>query len=509
VVKEVFKTGKPVRRDEPLTFPTGDQWIEIRLAPLYGEGGNVASVMGVCRDITERKRVERQLTEALELNQKMLAVSTVGIAAYRATGECVFANEAMARIVGGRMDEMLKNNFRQSEVWQKSDKLQLADEVLRQGRAGFGEFYGTSRFGRTAWQECHLATFVSGGQPHLLEITYDITERKQAEEALRQSEARVRAIITGAPLLLFAVDRDGIIQFEDGQALKTLGATPGANVGRPIMEVYAHVPAIVENARRALRGEEFESIVEVGPVTFDCWYSPTRGQDGDPAGYIGVATNITERHRLERQILEISDREQARIGLDIHDGLCQQLVSLGFDANALRRELSAQHRPEAKIARRIARYLDQAITESRRLSRGLFPVRLGTVGLSSALQELAKSTSARFPIRCRFDGKGPVAFERAGFATHLYRIAQEAVANAVKHSRARTVCIRLRARARQIELAVEDDGTGLSPAKPMESAGLGLHIMDYRARAIGGTLRLGPGRRGGTVVSCCVPCPGS
>ena len=384
VVAEVFKTGKPVRRDEPLAFPTGEQWIDIRLAPLFGEHGTVTSVMGVCRDITERRR---------------------------------------------------------------------------------------------------------------------------AEEALRQSEARLRAIISGAPVLLFAVDREGVIRFEDGQALKALGAAPGANLGRSVMEVYAHVPAILENARRALQGEEFEAIVGVGPTTFNCWYSPTRDKDGNLAGYIGVATDITEHHRLERQILEISDREQARIGQDIHDGLCQQLVSLAFDANALQRELTAENRPEAKTALRIAEFLDQAITESRQLSRGLFPVRLGKVGLSPALQELASTISARFQIQCRFNSKGPVAVKNAAIATHLYRIAQEAVANAVKHSRARTVCIRLRARTGQIELRVEDDGAGLSPAKRKKATGLGLHIMDYRARAVGGTLHVGPGRRGGTIVSCCVPRP--
>jgi signal transduction histidine kinase len=157
----------------------------------------------------------------------------------------------------------------------------------------------------------------------------------------------------------------------------------------------------------------------------------------------------------------------------------------------------------------MADYLDQAITESRQLSRGLFPVRLGEVGLNPALQELADSTSARFKIQCRFAGKRPVAVKHAATATHLYRIAQEAVNNAVKHSRARIVCIRLRAQANQIELSVEDDGAGLSPAKRKKATGLGLHIMDYRARAVGGTFHIGPGPQGGTVVSCCVPRPKS
>jgi PAS domain S-box-containing protein len=657
-----------LRRDEPLALPTGEQWIEIRLAPLFGEQGAVTSVMGVCRDITERKRAERQLAEALDLNQKMIAASTMGIAAYRASGECVFANEALARTVGGSVSEVQQGNFRHLQSWQESGLLEMAEATLRQGKARRGEMYTTTRFGKSIWVDCHTAPFVSNGQPHLLIMILDVTEQKaadallraqrdlgvqlsltsdlnaalnglieiathleavdcggihlidpatgqlnlavnrgvaaafteavshiaadapqaklvragqpvymhysrlpiarssaqkseglraaaliplchegailgslnlashqfdeippqtriviesiaaqaagaiariRAEEALRQSETRLRAIISGAPVVLFAVDRDGILRFEDGQALNALGETPGANVGRSVKEAYAHMPGILENSRRALLGEQFESVVQVGPTTLDCWYSPTRDKNGHPAGYIGVATNITERHRLERQILEISDREQARIGQDIHDGLCQQLVSLAFDANALRRELSASNRPEAKIALRIADFLDQAITESRQLSRGLFPVRAGTVGLSPALQELADDTSTRFKIRCRFEGKGPVAVKNAAVATHLYRIAQEAVANAVKHSQARSVRIRLRTRHRQLELIVEDDGVGLSPDKKQKATGLGLHILDYRARAIGGTLQTGPGRRGGTIVSCCVPQPSS
>ncbi len=468
-------------------------------------GGEVDWIDGVLEDITERKKAEQSLAEALDLNQKMIAASTMGIAAYRASGECVFANEALARIVGGSLQEVREGNFRRLQAWRECGLLQLAEHALSQGKARAGEVYTTTRFGRSIWMDSHLAPFFSNGQPHLLLMVLDITERKQAEEALRESEARIRAIITGAPVLLFAVDREGIIRFEDGQAFKALGIPPGTTVGKPVNQVYANIPAILGNSRRALQGETFDSVIEVGSVVFNCCYSPSRDKDGRLTGYVGVATNITERHSLERQLLEISDREQARIGQDIHDGLCQHLVSLAFDANWLRNALSSKGRPEATKARRIADCLDQAITEARQLARGLFPVRLETEGLAPALEELANATAARFKLHCRFDSKGTVSVKNAAVATHLYRIAQEAVANAVKHSGARNLSIQLRARARTLELTIEDDGSGLPSRTSRKSAGMGLHIMDYRARSIGGSLQLGAAPAGGTVVCCCVP----
>jgi PAS domain S-box-containing protein len=476
-----------------------------------GPQGEVDWIDGVAEDITERKHAERRLAEALDLNRKMIAVSSVGIAAYKATGECVFANEALARIVGGSSDEMLKNNFRQSEVWRSSGKLTLAEEVLRQGQSRCGEFYGTSRFGKVAWQDCHLATFVSGGQPHLLEIAQDITERKRVEDSLKLQSLVMQNMAEGAML----VGQDQTILFANAALEATFGYEPGELIGQNV--AVLNTWSAEETAR--FNAEVIQTVEHEG-----VWFGEyqNRRKDGtlftsearvrplDLEGrrhFVAVQQDVTERRRLERQILEISDREQARIGQDIHDGLCQQLVSLAFDANSLHGDLSRQHRPEAARASRIARYLDQAITETRQLSRGLFPIRLEEEGLVPALEELARVTRERFQIGCRLTSRKPVAVENRVVATHLYRIAQEAVANAVKHSRARKVAIRLRARAGQIELRVEDDGTGLPAAKPDKSAGLGLHIMDYRARSIGGALRLAPGSRGGTAVSCCVPCP--
>lgn len=222
------------------------------------------------------------------------------------------------------------------------------------------------------------------------------------------------------------------------------------------------------------------------------------------AGAIARIRAENERQRLEAQILEISDRQQALLGQEIHDGLCQQLVSLAFDANALHYELKRNGRPESAVATRIAKYLDDAITEARQLSRGLFPIRLEDEGLLSALQELAQSTSQRSGIDCLFECAQPALRADSAVATHIFRIAQEAITNAVKHGRARRISVQLQATLAEIRLTVEDDGIGLSA--PNTERGMGLHIMQYRARNLGGQFQLGPGARGGTRVSCCVPC---
>jgi signal transduction histidine kinase len=192
------------------------------------------------------------------------------------------------------------------------------------------------------------------------------------------------------------------------------------------------------------------------------------------------------------------------MGQDIHDGLCQQLVSLAFDANALEHQLSAQSRPESATARRICAHLDGAITESRQLSRGLFPVRLEAEGLISALEELANATQSRFGVNCSLHAQKPPPVADNTVATSLFRIAQEAVNNAVKHGPAKAISIKLRSPANQLELTVEDDGAGL-PDLPKKREGMGLHIMAYRARSIGGTLCVSRRPEGGTVVSCCAP----
>lgn len=235
---------------------------------------------------------------------------------------------------------------------------------------------------------------------------------------------------------------------------------------------------------------------------------PVRDGTGKVVRVVGIAEDNTDRRRLEREIIEVSDREHARIGQDLHDSLCQKLVALAFDMGSLERRLAERAVPEAMSVCQMSGLLDDLITEARATARGLFPVQLETDGLGAALQQLAANVHARGSVECHAQCDESVFVRENAMAIHLYRIAQEAVNNAVKHGKARSIQIQLRTSPDRVELRVMDDGAGIVLPRPRKG-GMGLHIMEYRARMIGGTLSIERGNTGGTVVSCVASQAGS
>jgi signal transduction histidine kinase len=213
--------------------------------------------------------------------------------------------------------------------------------------------------------------------------------------------------------------------------------------------------------------------------------------------------DMTERKRLEKEILEISEREQRRIGQDLHDGLCQHLAGVEMLSQVLAMKLAPRAKAEAGRATDIAKSVREAISQTRLLARGLSPVTLESEGLMAALTELALNTEKLFGVNCRFDCPEVVKFDNHAAATHLFRIAQEAVSNAIKHGKAKTVSLRLRDESGQIHLRIGDDGKGFS-AKP-NSKGMGLRIMQSRISMVGGTLTIERLTPTGTAVNVSAP----
>ncbi len=218
-----------------------------------------------------------------------------------------------------------------------------------------------------------------------------------------------------------------------------------------------------------------------------------------------LTREVRERQRLQHDLLDISEKEQRRIGQDLHDGLCQHLAGTALTCQALREELAMNGHEEAATAQKIVDLIEEGVILSRQSAKGLHPTEMGGEGLMVELEEFAAATSRLFDVPCRFDCDSPVLIANREAGEHMYRIAQEAVRNAVKHARARTIVISLNTLEDGLELKVEDDGIGFSPKTHMAATGMGLRIMPYRAHIIGAQFAVRLREGGGTAVICKLP----
>jgi signal transduction histidine kinase len=222
------------------------------------------------------------------------------------------------------------------------------------------------------------------------------------------------------------------------------------------------------------------------------------------AANASLQREIAEHQRTAQEMLEISNREQRRIGQDLHDGLGQLLTGIAFLSQALAQKLAAQAMAEAMEATQVVQLANQAMTWTRELVRGLSPIEVQGDGFIPALQDLATQTELLFGITCRVTCDRPPPMQDHTVAMHLYRIAQEAVSNAVKHGLARHVVLALTTVHHHTTLTVHDDGIGF-PDVSEKPTGMGLRIMHYRASMIGAALTIQSDASGGTRVVCVWP----
>jgi signal transduction histidine kinase len=210
---------------------------------------------------------------------------------------------------------------------------------------------------------------------------------------------------------------------------------------------------------------------------------------------------MRERTRLEKELLEIAESEQRRIGQDLHDSLGQHLTATAMEGKLLAKKLADKSPAEAAAADKLVKLTEEAIELTRKLARSLHPVELESCGLADALQQLAANISSAFGVNCRFESSGSVVMPSIEVNTQIFRIAQEAVSNAIRHGRARQIVIALQSTEDKWLLSVTDDGCGL-PREANKKNGLGLRIMDYRARLIGAVFEIQNLPAGGTRAVC-------
>jgi two-component system CheB/CheR fusion protein len=335
-----------------------------------------------------------------------------------------------------------------------------------------------------------------------------------SKSAVHDGEERLRAILETAVEGIITIDERGNIESFNRASETIFGYTAAEVIGKNVSVLMAtphreRHDGYIENYKHTGHAK----IIGIGRETF------ARKKDGtlfpmdlsvsevkltDRRIFTGFIRDITERKRLEKEILEISEREQRRIGQDLHDGLCQHLAGIEMLSQVLAQKLTPKSKDAAARATDIAKAVRESISQTRLLARGLSPVTLESEGLMAALAELALNTEKMFHVNCRFDCAELVKMDNHATATHLFRIAQEAVSNAIKHGKAKNISLQLREDAGQLRLRVNDDGVGF-PENFTGGTGMGLRIMQSRIGMVGGTLTVEQQPAGGVSVIFSAP----
>lgn len=328
---------------------------------------------------------------------------------------------------------------------------------------------------------------------------------------LREREAQLASFMQNVPGAFYMKDLEGRYVYVNETWEKVfhrrdanwLGKTDDDLWPRPLAQKFKEANRRTIAEKRVL--ETTATIEQAGGVHY--WLVttfPILNEQGSPIMVGGAAVDITEQKHLEKQIQEVSEQEKRRIGQDLHDGLGQYLTGIAFMSRLLQRKLAEKQLPESADAEKIATLVNKTVFQARDLARGLCPVELENNGLHAALQDLSATAEKLFSIACTVKCDPGVRITDNNTALHLYRIAQEAINNAIKHGRAQQVDLSLVQSTGTITLVIKDDGVGL-PKHESKSNGIGLRVMNYRAGMIGASLTIENQRAGGTMVSCQLP----
>jgi PAS domain S-box-containing protein len=272
--------------------------------------GLPTGIRGVVRDITEQKLAEEALRESEERYRRLVELSPEAIVVH-SEGKFVYLNPAAQRLWGASAPEdligrnildvvhpdhhdIVKRRVRDIEELGSSVPLHEEKHIKLSGEVIDVEVAGIP--------------FLFKGQTAVQSVMRDITERRRGREALRQTEARLRTVVSSVSLMIFALDKNGIFTLSEGEGLKTLGLKSGEVVGRSVFEVYRDNPQVLENVRRALAGEAFSAVADIGELTFETRYTPLTDDTGAFAGVIGVATDTTENRKAQQALRENEQR---------------------------------------------------------------------------------------------------------------------------------------------------------------------------------------------------------
>jgi PAS domain S-box-containing protein len=487
---------------------------------LRDDKGQFIATLSSGEDITERKRAEKALRESEEMFRSIFETSLVGVAICSTDKKWLYVNNQICKILGYSEKELLQT------TWDKlthPDDLEADISQYNRLLAGEIENYKLEkRFIRKDNSVVYARIYISckrnqnGAVEYDVGLLEDITKRKKAEEALKETEIYLRTVLSNAPITIFAIDNQGLFTLSEGKGLEKVGLKPGENVGVSALDLYGTLSFTEDNGRvttgkdiiqRVFAGETIYAIDELRGVYFDNIIAPMRDAESKIIGIVGVATDITERKKAEQKLIEyqaqlkslasqltlVEERERRRLATKLHDRISQSLVSSKIELDALRQSVSPK-KPD-RILKEVSDSLGKALDDMRTLTFDLsFPI-LYELGFEAAVAAwLVDQIQEKHGITTEFEeDKQPKPLDD-DVRVLLFRDVRELLINVVKHANAKKVKVSIRKVGSEMYVSVEDDGRGFDTKKVAATAakkgGFGLFSIRERLEQLGGHLEI-------------------
>jgi PAS domain S-box-containing protein len=527
--EDVFVTGKSCEFEVAVPMPAGRRYFSLRFFPELDLNGSVVNVLAIARDLTERRLAEEELQKEKEVLEKIFESIPVMIGFVGDDGRLKLVNPEWERTMGWTLKEIQEQNVDiYADAFPDLLSRQKFRDFIANSTGKWADFKVKVRDGRVIDATCAVIHLSDGTR---IGIARNITERKQAENALRQSEDRLRLAIDAIPTMVWSVRPDGIIDALNQRWLDYTGSSLEQYLKDPMGPMHpADVPGAMEKWIAHMASEEpYEAEMRLRRADGEYrWFlvrtAPLHDEQGRLVEWYGAAIDIEDRKRAEEKLKATSkqlralsarlqsarEEEGTRIAREIHDELGSALTTLKWDLEQIESVLSdPKPGPELesmkKKARTMTRLVENTIDVVRRISADLRPSVLDDLGLVPAIEWQSRLFRERTGIAVRCNCLVDEVGLNQEQSTAVFRIFQEALTNILRHSRANGVDVTIMEKDDTFLLTIKDDGRGITDSEKYGQSAIGLLGMRERAHLVGGEIEITGSEGAGTTVTVRLP----
>jgi len=504
---------RPFEMEVPLQRKDGGlRWLHMATQPIFDSQGQCFEYVAVITDITERRDADDALRQSNALLEATQSIAGVGGWALDVPSGGLYWSAETYRL-HETSPEAYTPSVSTAMAFFAPDAAPLIEAAVKRAiETGEGyelELELITASGRRLWVHTTGRVVCEAGRMvRLIGAIRDVTSRRIADAALRASESRLRSMVDNAPMGIMLTTTDGRLSYINDALLSMCGLTltEAQQVGS-VLTIHPDDRGRLARGWEGRRGDglPFASTGRyVRPDGTVAWWEATTAPiviDDNLAAHVVMVLDVTEQLALEREVAEAVGREQDRLGMELHDGLGQELTGLAISLESLVRQAEAGANPLRKDLRELSDLASRSVAMCRQIAQGLAPMQLARGGLRNALRSLSASARSLYGVhvRCRVRGLGDQELP-SSTAHQFYRIAQEAISNAIRHGQATRIDLRVIRIGDRLQLLVQDNGRGMGETPAAD--GMGLHTMRYRAKMIGAELDVGPSAGGGVRVRC-------